>query len=325
MEWISRIMDPEFIVIVLAVIATLATVFAIVSPYFEQDKFGQRMKSVKSRTEELKIRQRQELLDKKSGSLRSDPRKVVKSTVERLNLRNLLEDESTRMSLAQAGYRSPGSVYTYLFFRVVSPVILFVATIIYLVFVNDLGLVDPLMRLAASAGAAFLGFYLPNVYLSNSKKKRQESIRIAFPDALDLLLICIEAGMSMEASFQKVTQEIAVQSLVLAEEMGLTTAELNYLGDRRQALENLALRTGMDGVKAVTTALSQAERYGTPLGMALRVMAQENRDERMSRAETKAASLPAKLTVPMIVFFLPCLFVVILGPAILRIMEVMAG
>ena len=148
---------------------------------------------------------------------------------------------------------------------------------------------------------------------------------MAFPDALDLLLICIEAGMSMEASFQKVTQEIAVQSLVLAEEMGLTTAELNYLGDRRQALENLALRTGMDGVKAVTTALSQAERYGTPLGMALRVMAQENRDERMSRAETKAASLPAKLTVPMIVFFLPCLFVVILGPAILRIMEVMAG
>ena len=137
----------------------------------------------------------------------------------------------------------------------------------------------------------------------------------AFPDALDLLLICVEAGMSIESAFNKVAGEIGAASIALAEELGLTTAELSYLQERRKAYENLALRTGHEGVKAVTTALIQAERYGTPLGVALRVMAQENRDMRLAAAEKKAAALPAQLTVPMILFFLPVLFVVIMGPA----------
>jgi tight adherence protein C len=142
---------------------------------------------------------------------------------------------------------------------------------------------------------------------------------IAFSDALDLLLICVEAGMSVETAFAKVADEIGRTSPVLAEEFALTTAELSYLPDRKQAFENLAKRCGHEGVQAVATALNQAERYGTPLGQALRVCAQENREMRMADAEKKAASLPAKLTVPMIVFFLPCLFVVILGPAAIRI------
>jgi tight adherence protein C len=156
--------------------------------------------------------------------------------------------------------------------------------------------------------------------LKNKIKKRQLSIKRAFPDTLDLLLICVESGMSIEAAFKKVAEQVGSQSVALAEELTLTTAELSYLQDRRMAYENLAKRTDLEGVKSVCMALQQAERYGTPLGSMLRVMAQENRDMRMSEAEKKAAGLPPKLTVPMIVFFLPVLFIVILGPAYIKVM-----
>ncbi len=144
----------------------------------------------------------------------------------------------------------------------------------------------------------------------------------AFPDALDLMLICVESGMSIEAAFNRVAMEVGTQSVELAEELGLTTAELSYLPDRRTAFANLATRCGHSGVKAVAAALIQSEKYGTPMGQALRVTAQENREMRMSEAEKKAAALPAKLTVPMIVFFLPALFVVILGPAVIQVMSI---
>jgi tight adherence protein C len=163
---------------------------------------------------------------------------------------------------------------------------------------------------------------LPDLFLKNLITRRQQSVRRAFPDALDLMLICVESGMSVDAAFKKVSEEVGTQSIPLAEELALTTAELSYLQDRRQAYENLAVRTNIDGVKAVCTALIQAERYGTPLGQALRVLAQENRDMRMAEAEKKAAGLPPKLTVPMILFFLPVLFVVILGPAAIRVMDI---
>jgi tight adherence protein C len=161
---------------------------------------------------------------------------------------------------------------------------------------------------------------LPLLLLKNKITRRQLSIKRAFPDTLDLLLICVESGMSIEAAFRKVSNEVGTQSVALAEELTLTTAELSYLPDRRQAYENLAKRTDLDGVKSVCMALQQSERYGTPLATMLRVMAQENRDMRMSEAEKKAAGLPPKLTVPMILFFLPVLFVVILGPAVIKVM-----
>jgi tight adherence protein C len=179
----------------------------------------------------------------------------------------------------------------------------------------------PMVKLMMGLGAGFLGYYLPNIFLSNLIQKRQQSIKYAFPDALDMLLICVQAGMSVEAAFGKVSREIGAQSMELAEELSLTTAELSYLQDRRQAYENLGRRTGLPGIKAVATALIQAERYGTPVGQALRVMAKENRDMRMADAEKKAAALPPALTVPMIVFFLPVLFIVILGPAAIQVMK----
>ena len=168
---------------------------------------------------------------------------------------------------------------------------------------------------------AMVGFYAPNIYVANKITKRQQSIKRAWPDALDLMLICVESGNSIEAGMRKVSEEMAQQSTELAEEMVLTTAELSFLHDRRSAYENLAQRTQLDGVKSLVQALIQAERYGTPIGQALRVLAQEGRDERMNEAEKKAAALPPKLTVPMILFFLPVLIAVILGPAGIRVAD----
>jgi tight adherence protein C len=178
----------------------------------------------------------------------------------------------------------------------------------------------PTVKIALCLAAAYGGMQLPYIFLKNRIAKRQLSIKRAFPDALDLLLICVESGMSVEAAFKKVSVEIGSQSIPLAEELTLTTAELSYLQERKQAYENLAKRTDLDGVKSVCMALQQAERYGTPLAQTLRVMSLENRDMRMSEAEKKAAALPPKLTVPMILFFLPVLFIVILGPAAIRVM-----
>jgi tight adherence protein C len=203
-----------------------------------------------------------------------------------------------------------------MFFRVAMPVIVAIMAFVYLLLDHDYPLI---VNLGLGLGAGYIGFYLPNFFVQNLVQRRQTSIKDAFPDSLDMLLICVQSGMSTEAAFQKVAGEVGATSLELAEELSLTTAELSYLQDRRQAFENLGKRTGIPGIKAVATALIQAERYGTPVGQALRVMARENRDMRMSEAEKKAAALPPKLTVPMIIFFLPVLFVVILGPAIIQV------
>ncbi len=198
------------------------------------------------------------------------------------------------------------------------PFIVFAVALLY-VFVIAHFEWSMITKVGVAIAAALAGYYLPDVFVSNAISRRQQSVMRAFPDALDLMLICVESGMSIEPAFTRVAAEIGQTSPELAEELALTTAELSYLPERRVAFENLAARTGHSGVKAVATALNQAEKYGTPLGQALRVAAQENREMRFSEAEKKAAALPAKLTVPMIVFFLPCLFVVIMGPAMMKI------
>src|SRR5262249_33221691 len=198
------------------------------------------------------------------------------------------------------------------------PIVFGLAAFIYIWFINDHGL-SMQMKIAAVGAGIAAGFYGPNLYLENMITKRRTSIMRAFPDSLDMMLICVESGMSIELAFARVGEEIGTASPELAEELALTTAELSYLQDRRSAYYNLADRTNHPGVKGVAMALVQAEKYGTPLGNALRVMAKENRELRITEAEKKAAALPAKLTVPMIVFFLPVLFLVILGPAFIKI------
>jgi len=311
--------DPTFLATMAAAIFAFATIVTLGLPLAERDQLGQRLKAVSERREELRAAHHA-ALNAKRGSLRSEPVGYMKMTLDRLKLGNLLESEDTRDKLARAGFRGQGPVVTFMFFRFVMPLVVLLLALVYLFGISNVAW-GSFMKINASVGAALLGFYLPDLFLNNTIARRQQSIMRAFPDALDLLLICVESGMSIEASFQRVASEIGSQSSELAEELGLTTAELSYLPDRRLAFENLAKRCGHSGVKAVATALNQAERYGTPMGQALRVAAQENREHRMAEAEKKAASLPAKLTVPMILFFLPCLFVVILGPAIMKIMH----
>lgn len=321
LQTFEALLTVENVVMLLTAMAAFATIVTLASPLLIQDKLDTRMKAVASEREALRARAREQLANERTR-LRSTPKGLIKQVVDQFGQSgNLLENQVLKDKLRQAGFRGTAPLYTFAFFRFVMPLILFVVTLFYLGVVDDFGL-NPVARLAAAAAAAFIGFYLPNLFVENVIARRQDSIRKAFPDALDLLLICVESGMSIEAAFQKVANEIGIQSVELAEELTLTTAELSYLQDRRQAYENLALRTGLPGVKAVVTSLVQAERYGTPLGTALRVMAQENRDMRMSEAEKKAAGLPPKLTVPMILFFLPVLFVVILGPAIIQVMDI---
>jgi tight adherence protein C len=218
-----------------------------------------------------------------------------------------------------AGNRGQAAITVYLFARFVFPFVLLAVALFYFFVIGFMGDRPVGFRVMLSMFAAAIGLYVPNLYVSNMIAKRQQSIRRAWPDALDLMLICVESGMAIEPAFRKVGEEIGSQSVELAEEMVLATAEMSFLSDRRKAYENLGARTGLEGVKAVMTALIQAERYGTPVGTALRTLAQENRDMRMAEAEKKAAALPPKLTVPMIVFFLPVLFLVIMGPAAIRI------
>lgn len=315
-ELVENMFNVENVVMLLTGVAAFATIFTLTAPLMNTDKLSTRMKYVSTEREAMRARAREALTQEKTR-LRHTPKGFMKQVVEKFARGNVLENAAVKEKLRQAGFRGPGPMYTFVFFRFVMPPLLFLLTLLYLSFLNDFGL-QPMARLAVACAAAFAGFYLPNLFVENVISRRQDSIRKAFPDALDLLLICVESGMSIEAAFQKVAAEIGAQSVELAEELGLTTAELSYLQERRMAYENLARRTGLPGVKAVVTSLIQAERYGTPLGQALRVMAQENRDIRMSEAEKKAAGLPPKLTVPMIVFFLPVLFGVILGPAIIK-------
>ena len=320
---LSAFTNPANILTVFVAVATFATLVTLAAPLMRTNNLEARLKSVSTRREELRRKSREALAAAKGGSLRQTDEGLYKRVVERLQLSRLLEDPKVVDKLAQAGFRGPRPVSTFYFFRFVLPFAFAASVAFYLFVINDFGL-SGMNRLAAIVVGLTLGYYAPNIYISNIAQKRRESIVGAFPDALDLLLICVESGMSIEAAIQKVSQEIGGSSIELAEEMTLLTAELSYLPERRQAYEGLSRRTNHPGIKSVTTAMIQAERYGTPLGAALRVMAKENRDLRLAADEKKAAQLPAKLTVPMIVFFLPVLFLVILGPAVLRVMDMMA-
>jgi tight adherence protein C len=276
------------------------------------------MKAVANERERIRQRERERLNKSEKVTLRQTPKQIVSKVVEDFNLTKWLAQESALEKLVMAGYRGHAPYVTFLFARAVTPIVLFLGAALYIFVLSHMEK-SLTIKIGICVGAAYLGLQAPMLFLKNAISKRQLSIKRAFPDALDLLLICIEAGMSIETAFRKVSTEIVGQSVALSEEFTLTTAELSYLQDRKVAYENLGRRTGVEGVKSVCLALQQSERYGTPLGQSLRVMAQENRDMRMNEAEKKAAALPPKLTVPMILFFLPVLFVVILGPTGIKI------
>jgi len=317
---VAKLHDVHFMTMLLAAVAASATVYTLVMPLFAGEGLSKRMKAVANERERIRQRERERLHKSEKVSLRQTPKQLVSKVVDDFNLTKWLAQEAARDKLIMAGYRGQAPYITFLFARLVAPIVLFVGSVVYVFLIAHMQQSMPI-KIGICVGAAYLGLQAPMLFLRNAISKRQLSIKRAFPDALDLLLICIESGMSIEMAFRKVAVEIVGQSIALSEEFTLTTAELSYLQDRKVAYENLARRTGLEGVKSVCLALQQAERYGTPLGQSLRVMAQENRDMRMNEAEKKAAALPPKLTVPIILFFLPVLFVVILGPTGIKVTE----
>ncbi len=243
---------------------------------------------------------------------------LMNKLLKTFNLQHLLTSENLRTALAQAGLRGRGVVAAYISTRVFMAIGGGIATLIMVGLMKKFPYPEFVKFIFAGVGAV-VGFYLPKLLLANTVQKRQQEMTDVFPDALDLLTICVEAGLGIEGAFARVTEEMVESSPTLAQEFGLLSAELAFLGDRRQAYENFSKRTGMASAKALATALIQSEQYGTPVGVALKVLSKEKRQERMSAAEKKAAALPAKLTVPMIIFFLPVLFIVVIGPAAMQI------
>jgi tight adherence protein C len=321
MQLLASLLQIETMITILVGMAAFATVLTVTSPFLETDKLKTRMKSVGLERDKLRAAQRAQLVANENGRLRDKMNKsLAAQLVEVLNLRRIFEAEASRDLLRQAGLRTERHLVSYLAARFAVPVVLGILVFLYssTIYADK---VAPPMRFAAAAAGIVFGYYLPLLFLKNIVGRRQESIKKAWSDALDLLLICVESGMSIEMALQRVAREIGTASVPLAEELTLTVAELSYLQDRRKAYENLGKRTGLMTVKSVVTSLIQSERYGTPLGVALRVLAQENRDMRMMEAEKKAAALPPKLTVPMILFFLPVIFVIILGPSIILVMK----
>ncbi|MEM7422823.1 MAG: type II secretion system F family protein [Pseudomonadota bacterium] len=253
-----------------------------------------------------------------SAGLRVKPSDLLNKLVALFRISERINDGKLAAQLQQAGFRGRATTVKYLAARIVSPIAFFVLGAIM-----SIAVLPPhqgaLMKVGVIVGFSVLGYFLPPLMLKNWTDKRKIEIGRAWPDAVDLMLICVETGMSIEHAFKKVAEEMAATSIELAKEMSLTNAELSYLQERRQAYENMSKRVDLEAVQAVMTCLIQSEKYGTSLGVSLRVLAQESRAMRMAAAEKKAAALPPKLTVPMIVFFLPVLFAVIITPAALQI------
>jgi tight adherence protein C len=314
-----RIANPHAIAVLLASLGCAAAVFTAALPWLQPDTLNRRIKAVSTERERIRARERERLLSAQSKStLRVKPGGLAKRLVDGLSLTTWLNTETAKTQLAMAGYRGAGAEYAFLAARLVFPILFFAATLFYI-----FGVIHwerPfIIKVGAALGAAYAGIKAPELFLRNQTSKRKKELERAFPNTLDLLLICAESGMSIEHAVRKVSEEIGIESVAMAEEMALLGAEMSYLEDRRIAFDNLALRTGLDSIRSLTTILAQSERYGTPVGSGLRVISQESRDQRMTAAEKKAAALPPTLTVPMILFFLPGLFAAILTPAAIQI------
>ncbi len=313
-------MNTETLLLVVATATTFMLVVGLALPFMKRDVLSSRLRAVTKRRQQLSEQQRIKAQPKKPRLSKSHLG-MMKMILERFKIENPVNSPALRNTLAQAGYRGQTPVVVFAFTRLLLPIVLPLVAGFFL-FVGNAFELSFMAKLATVGGVAFIGYYLPKVFIGNIISKRQLALTQSFPDALDLLVICVEAGLSLEAACARVSSEMAEGAPILSEEFGLTTVELAFLSDRRQALENLSARTGVAGIQSLCTALIQSEKYGTPLATTLRVISQESRDERMSRAEKKAASLPAKLTVPMILFFLPVVFFILIGPAIIQIVRI---
>ena len=325
-DFIELLAKPDIIVTIAVAIAAFATVLTILMPVVNSDRIGHRMRSMAIERDKIRATRLSEARTSaiaEGRGLRTNARGFMRDFVDRFNLKSKFESDHLKAKLKMAGLRGQAPLYAYVFFRMIMPPIVMLTALFYLFVVFKLENYSTGAKVSMAFCAAAFGYFLPNIFVENLIQKRKQALKDAFPDALDMLLICVQSGTSIEAAFGRVSKEIGNRSVELAEELSLTTAELAYLPERRIAYQNLGDRTGIEAIQATTTAMIQAESYGTPIGQALRVMAKENRDLRMSAAEKKAAALPPKLTVPMILFFIPALVIIVIGPAIIGVMEIM--
>ncbi len=310
---------------ILAAVAACAVMFAIYSAITIRDPMAKRVKALNERREQLKAgivanasKRRQSLVRKNQTT------EKMRETLASLKVLQESQVQVIQQKLAQAGIRKKEYAVAVIFARMVLPVVFGLIAAIMVYWTNTFPEWGPLKRLALFAMALGLGYKGPEIYLKNLIGKRTDAVRKGLPDALDLLVICAEAGLTVDAAFGRVARELGRAYPELGDEFTLTSIELSFLTERRHAFENLAYRVDLEAVRGVVTTMIQTERYGTPLASALRVLSAEFRNERMMRAEEKAARLPAIMTVPLILFILPVLFVVIIGPAGCSLMDAFA-
>ena len=300
---------------IMAGVAALAVVFAIYTALTIKDPMAKRVKALEGRREELKLGLVTASAKKRQSLVRnSSTTDKVRDTLGNMKVLQQSQIDDIQQKLAWAGFRNKEVAVILIALRMILPTILGTVTAILLYGIE----IYPdweFKRVAAMGAALFLGYKGPEIYLSNIANKRTDAIRKGLPDAIDLLVICAEAGLTVDAAFNRVAKELGRAYPELGEEFTLTAIELSFLNERKKAFDNLAYRVNLEAVKGVVTTMVQTERYGTPLASALRVLSAEFRNERMMRAEEKAARLPAIMTVPLILFILPVLFIVILGPA----------
>ncbi len=319
-DYLPAALSPENLIIVITGAIAFATVYAVWNTLTARNPVGVRAKALRRHRENLK-----------AGLMaprRAERRAVVamsmmRRTIQRLNLMRTQQAAKFVDRLAEAGWRSKDALVAFLFMKIFLP-FAFGGAAVFVIY--GIGIINapPLFQLLMAMVCVVIGAYAPEVFVKNALQKRRKLIQKGLPDTLDLLVICAEAGLALDAALTRVAREMERSCPEVSDEFGLTAVELGFLPDRKKALQNLVKRVQLPAIRGVVNTLLQTEKYGTPLAQSLRVLAGEYRADRLMRAEAKAARLPAILTVPMMIFILPCLFIVLMGPAILRMIDALS-
>ena len=316
--------DVLWVATILAAVAATAVFFAIYAAVTVRDPMAKRVKALTARREQLKAGIMASTTKKRAKLVQqNDTTDRMRNVLSSLQVLQDTQVKEAQQKLAQAGIRSKDLAFLIIFSRLVLPIVLGGGAALAIYGFNYLGDWSDIKRFGVFAGATILGYKGADIYVNNLISKRTDLIRKGLPDAIDLLVICAEAGLTVDTAFARVSKELGSAYPELADEFSLTSIELGFLTERRQAFENLSYRVALDHIKGVVTTMIQTEKYGTPLASSLRVLSAEFRNDRMMRAEEKAARLPAIMTVPLILFILPTLFIVILGPAACSISDAM--
>jgi len=322
LNYLSPIMLREDVIAAFVALSTFLVVLVVWRTMLLRNPMAARLKGLERRRQGL----RDEMLNtrRRGTELKAEHVHRMRRVIDKLNLMRGGVTGAATAKLEQAGWRSRDALIAYLFMKLVLPVGAGLFALVVINFANVYSL-EPLARMTASIGVVLLFAYAPDLFIRNAVDKRRHKLTKAVPDALDLMVICTEAGLSLDATLARVARELGETYPELGDELSLASIELGFLPERAKALDNLARRTNLASIRGLVSTLIQTEKYGTPLSNSLRVLAAEFRNERMLRAEAKAAKLPATLTVPMVLFIMPALFVVLLGPAVIRTIDSMGG